>query len=527
MATHRFFYVTQEDLVVWYERRGMFQEVKRFSNTDEGLRGFSSYLKNDSQAQSLMLVDVIEEEFSADTIPKLPVRDRTALINRRLSRKYSRTPYRIGHYQGLGRGKSGNQEVLYSAVSNQELLDPWLEIVMAQSTPLVGIHSVSLLGAQLLSKVRKPAGHALLMSQHQGDKLRQVYLRDGKLKSARLSQSPLVTDDRYGNHIFDEILRSRRYLERSRLLGGLEDIDVYMITDSATADRIIASDKGKMPLHFHFIKPEVIAKAVKMQQVPEIDRLEALYLSVAARGRTGHNYALNGETRFHRLGQARRVIIGAALAASVVCSVFAGLHLTSGFALRGAIATLDQQIDQMEETFRRENERFAPVRADSHEMKLAVDTGDFILANRLPASWVMEQLSRVLGDYPQIQIDELRWRAEMFEDLQSTNGARRRGSGPEEISVKPLQAVTAEVYGQIIPFNGNMREAFKLIERLESSLRGRTAFRQVVTTEFPLDPSPESSLSGDVVNRGGQQYARFRMDLRLNVANGEDGDEAD
>ena len=524
MAVQRFFYVTQEDLVVWLLHRGRFTEAARFPSTEDGFQEFSNYLRDDSQSLSMMLVDVIEEEFFADTIPKLPARDRAALIDRRLGRKYSRTPYRLGHFHGNSRSKGGSQDVLYSAVSNNELLDPWLAALGAQSSPLVGIYSVPLLGPQLLSKVRKPAGNALLLSQHQGNRLRQVYLRDGKMKSARLSQSPSIGEAAYGEYIFNEILRSRRYLERSRLLGGMEDIDVYMITDGDTADRIIASDKGKLPLHFHFIRVEAAAKAVRLQTVPSTDRLEALYLAVASRDRIGHNYALQGESRYFHLRRARRFAIGSTVTAALACSAVAGFNLMTGFELRGATSLMDAQITQMENTFRRENDRFAPLQADSHEMKLAVDTGDFLLANRLPVAWVMQQLGDVLGRYPQIRINELSWEAETQSEPENA-GARRRGQEDLAVPVKPIQAVRASIYGQILPFDGDLRDAFETIDEFGNSLRVQTAFEQVETTEYPLDASPRSSISGELVNRS-QQFAYFRMTLRLNISGSEGNNES-
>ncbi len=527
MATRRFFYVAQEDLVVWLGQHGVFTEVARFDCSEHGFQGFSAYLRGDSQQQSLMLVDVVEEEFSVDAIPKLSIRDRNALIERRLSRKYSRTPYRLGHFQGSGHRKGAEQDVLYSAVSNRELLNPWLEILAAKSTPLVGIFSVPLLAGRLLSKVRKPATNALLLTQHQGNRLRQVYLRNGELKSARLSQAPAITDASYGEYVFHEILGSRRYLERARLLGGMEDVDVYLITDTATAERIIESDKGNIPLNVHFVEPDSAAKAVGLQQVPNADRLEILYLSIAARCRAGHNYALQGETRFHRLNQIRRCVAGAAIAASVTCSVIVGVNLVKGLQLYRATSMLDRQIAQMEETFRREHEHYAPLRADSHEMKLAVDAGDYILANSLPVSWVMQQLGRVLGDYPHIQINELRWQAGAAADGEGGLEGRRHGNETRPISIAPVNTVIAELSGQIVPFDGDMRDAFARIDRLASALRQKTAFEQIRVTEFPLDANPGSSVSGDVVNRDTELSAYFRMSLRLDVTDTESDSAAD
>lgn len=524
MAARRTFYVTQDELVVWHERRGGWAEEERFTSSDEGFHDFAVYLRAAADEQSLLLVDVIEEEFSADTIPKLPPRDRAALIDRRLERKYSRTPYRLGHFQGKSRAEATEQEVLYSAVSNHELLDPWLEMLTAQRTPLVGIFSVPLLAPALLAKLRKPAGNALLLTQHQGIRLRQMFLRDGKLKSARLSQSPAISDPGYGAYIFDEILRSRRYLERSRLLGGMEEIDAYMITDSDTAEAIIASDKGRVPLHFHFIKPESAARALGVAEAPPADHLEALFIASVARGRRGHNYAIRGETRYHRFALGRRLLVGTALAASMACSIVAGLNLTEAWGFRRSIAVMDQQIQQMEETFRRENERFAPVQADSHEMKLAVDTGDFILRNRLPVAWVMQQLGGVLGDFPEIQIDQLEWRAEAAGADNPTQQARR-GGPPPAVPIKPVQTVRAELAAQVMPFDGDMRRAFAEIDRLAAALETRTAFERVAITQFPFDASPTSAISGEVVNLGSEQTAYFRMSLELQIGATEQGDD--
>ena len=139
MATRRIFYVTQDELFVWRANRGAFEQQSRYPTTDSGFRDFAAFLRKNADEPSLILVDVIEEEFAAGTIPKLPLRDRNALIERRLARKYSRTPYRLGHYQGKGRPPQTEHEVLYSAVSNHELIGPWLEMLAAQQTPLVGI----------------------------------------------------------------------------------------------------------------------------------------------------------------------------------------------------------------------------------------------------------------------------------------------------------------------------------------------------------------------------------------------------
>lgn len=517
MSVQRFFYVTQDDLVVWHRQRGRFVATSRFATDDAGRHDFSLYLRNEPHLLSVVVVDVIEEEFSVDSVPRLPRRDRTALIDRRLARKYSRTPYRMGHFQGSPRSGEDAESVLYSAISNDELLAPWLSVMGTHKTPLAGIHSVPLMAAKLLSTIRKPAGNAMLLSHHQGNRVRVVYLRDGKVKSARLSQSPDPQDDRYGQHIFAEILRSRRYLERSRLINGAEEIDVYMITDSPTAERIIASDEGRLPLYFHFISAAGAAKALRLAEPPPIDRLEVLYLALAARGRMGQGYALQGETRYHTLSRARQLLITGTVAASLAGSALAGINFMNGYELREATARLDSQIEQMTKTFRREQGEFAPVRANSHDMKLAVDTGDYILANRLPGGWVMEQLGQVLTEFPQVQVDELSWKANTSADAPEVQNSARRADVVQAVDVGSLRAIEAQVTGQLLPFDGNYRNAFTLIEEFKNALQARTDFGQVRVTELPLDAKPRSSVSGGFAADETQRIAGFSLSLTLDI----------
>ena len=95
MAAPRAFYVTQGSLTVWSNERHGEEHALRFADSDDGLRKFDEYLGTLPEQPSFMLVDVIEEEFAVDSMPKLGIRDRKALLTRRIERKYPRTRYRL------------------------------------------------------------------------------------------------------------------------------------------------------------------------------------------------------------------------------------------------------------------------------------------------------------------------------------------------------------------------------------------------------------------------------------------------
>ncbi|MGB5344766.1 MAG: hypothetical protein WBN23_01245, partial [Woeseia sp.] len=382
MPAERAFYITQGSLTVWQRRAMKPDNGIVFADNDRGLREFDAYLAANVATVSFVLADVIEEEFAQDRMPRLGMRDRKALLERRVRNKFPRTQYRLPIYHGRESKTSDDDIVFHSAISNEELLDPWLGIILQHEIPLTGIFSVPLMAPELLARYQKDASPTMLLTQHQGDKLRQVYVRDGQVQSARLSQSPPIDADDYAQFVVTELNRSRRYLERTRLLSSIEPLHAYIVTDKAVAERIIASAKSDSPLQIHIINQDAAAKALGRRRGLAADRLELLYLAMPFRRRPRHSYAVSGETRFWRMRQLRHATIAAAVSIAALFSVLSSLHLSDAWLLRQRSAAIENQLTQLTETYRRENDQFDPIRAGSHEMKLAVDTGDFILANR-------------------------------------------------------------------------------------------------------------------------------------------------
>lgn len=518
MAVHRAFYVTQGSLAVWTGHKTSIEEAERFADNDAGLRRFDAYLATAADQPSAVLIDVIEEEFAPDTIPKLGIRDRGTLMQRRMRRKFPRTPYRLPIYQGRSAADTAEALIVHSAVTNHELLDPWIQIMLRHEVPLTGIFSVPLMAPRLLAHFCKESGPVMILTQHHEHKLRQVFVHHGHAQSARLSQSPVIADEQYAQFVLTEIGRSRRYLERTRLLSSLEQLDVYIVAEADLAERILEQASSDSPLKIHFIKPDVTAKKIGVQTIPQPDKLEVLYLGLLFQGRPKYSYARSGESRFWHMRRLRHAVIGASVTAAAVCSMAASLYLSDAWFLKRQSAEIERQLTQLTETFRRENERFDPIKADSHEMKLAVDTGDFILANRLPVPWVMQQLGFVMGNYPDVQIQTLGWSAESATPEKPQR--QRRGDRPMPVPVPVITAVSADITADITPFDGNMRKAFARIDALVAELEERTVFTEVAAVEYPLDARPQSAISGEIVGESTVESARFRLRLRFPVTTG-------
>jgi len=317
-----------------------------------------------------------------------------------------------------------------------------------------------------------------------------------------------VAEPGYADAVLTEIQRSRRYLERTRLLDPMQTLDVLLVADAGTADSIVEQAQSRMPLDFHIVTPAQAASRFRIRRLPG-DRLERLYIAEVLRRKPRLGYATSGETRYWTMTRVRRAIVATSVAASLVCATLAGALFSDGWMLKARTAAIERQVAQLSETLRREHENYSPIRADSHEMKLAVDTGDFLLANRLPVPWVMQQLGFVLGDFPDVRVRRLEWRAE--EPVLQAVGGRRDATLP--VVVPAVARVTAELTAEVVPFDGDMRGAFARVDALVAALESGTDFPQVSAIEYPLDARSDAAIAGDITARSGSDGARFRIRL--------------
>ena len=505
----RVFYITQGSLRVYSLAEGSVRQVVEFSDDDEGLREFDRYLIAQPDVASAMLLDVIEEEFALDTIPKLSARDRAALILRRCERKFRRTPYRNAVVQGKAADHGDVFSVLYSGISNHELIDSWLQIIMQYKTPLIGIYSVPQMAPAMIRKLYSGSGNVMFIAPHQGKKVRQVFMQGGALRSARLSQGPGIEARDYPKFIITEAIRSRRYLERTRMLGNLDVLEVCLVADKNTAERIRSLSDNDSAIYYHFVDPVAAAGKLGCRKLQNANCFEEVFIAALLKQTPKHSYANSGENRYWIMHKMRNALMGGAVVTAAVCSIFAAALITDAVIMENRISEIQSQVKFLAETFRRENEKFDPIKADSYEMQLAVDTGDYLLANRVPAPWVMNQLGAVLGDYPDIQLRELSWSTEAVD--QAAPEPRRRTNEPIRVSISETAAVSAVLTAEIMSFDGDMRRAFSRIDQLANDLAARSAFSDSQAIEYPFDANTSAAISGEIGREGGERSARFKI----------------
>lgn len=516
MAVHRFFYITQDSLAVWIAKDSSLSERFRFAQSEGGYQQFTDYLLDAPDDRSLMVADVIEEEFDTDSVPAVSGGDRKTLIERRLSKRYSLTPYRLGVFQGRRRRDSDRFNAVYSAITNRELIDPWLNAIAECKVPLIGVTSVPLLATELLRKFRKPAENSLLLSQHQGDRLRQVFIKSGQAISARLSRSTQDDSAEFNKTIIDEVSQSRKYLERSRYLERSDPLDVYLITDSQEIEASLLSDDS-IDCRVHLLESKLVASKLGLSSGWREGHLESLFLALCIRKAPGCEYKIKDRTDYSIHKRARQFALGLTVSGAIACSAAAGFLLVGAFQFSNMSQEIETQIMHLQETYRRDHAEFESVQADSHEMKMAVDTGTYIIQNTLPVEWVMQQIGLVMDDHSDMHIQSLRWAIKTSDtsDGNPANAIRRDKTQP--VPIPEIIGVEANLIGEVRPYDGDLNSAFQKIDRLASSLQAKSDFDRVAVVEYPIDARPAVAVSGEVTRESDSSIAQFNLSLSLRV----------
>ncbi len=255
----RIFYFSGHRLTVFHWRRKTLAGACSFESTEEGFSKFTRYLQRSAKTPTMLLLDVIEEDFRKDIIPHVYGKDRVAVISRLMDRHYrSSRHYTYSEIQGRQKTGRKDDEILLAAITNPELVRVWVRIIEECEVPLSGILSLPLVSRHILPVIGAKKGYVLLVSQQVNSNLRQTLFRDGKMLSSR--QSVINQDaeniSNIGAHARPEIDRTLTFIRNQHQLEDSEVINVHILGSDAQIDSLerAFADGASGKFHIHRLK---------------------------------------------------------------------------------------------------------------------------------------------------------------------------------------------------------------------------------------------------------------------------------
>ncbi|MCW9047269.1 MAG: hypothetical protein OQK46_04250 [Gammaproteobacteria bacterium] len=256
----RVFYYSGYRLTVFHWKNDKCITSYVFNPGEEGIEKFKTYLTATENTPVRILVDLIEEDFKKENIPHVGPADRKAIVSRLIDRHYRKSKNYV-NYKVVGREKSGRKDdiLLYSVLSNPEILEPWLKPIRECNTSISGIWSLPLLSEDLFRKINSKNNNVLLVSQQVPSNLRQTFIKNGHFESSR-SAVVNLEDATIGEYISTEVEQTIRFLSNQRHIGFDEKIEVHIICREEDLEEIQTKciDSALRSFHYHKL-PEVTA----------------------------------------------------------------------------------------------------------------------------------------------------------------------------------------------------------------------------------------------------------------------------
>jgi hypothetical protein len=405
MLPKQLFFLTADQLLAYQWRHGKLWEGERFGADAAGLAAFSGYLARFPGTPAYLVADMVEEDFHRQLLPHVGGSARRGMVARRLRQMYRDTPFRHALVQGRETGGRRDDMMLFSALTNPDLILPWLERIEAARVPLAAVYSATFLAAQLVRRLALAREHVLLITRQAGG-LRQTYFQGRFLKFSRLSPDAGMD---FAQMVAAETERMEQFLASTRLVARGHRLSVAVLADRASIPALEAACLDTPTVKFQFITMETAAARVGLGAVPE--RADPLLMAVVGRMAPASHYPPGPAQRFYRLWQARIALFGAAGAVLLGGLVVTGLNIWRTSHNESVTRSLQAETPELERRYRVRSAALPPAAAPSERMRAAVQFEHALRRNGPGPAQMVSAISAALERAPAVRLNGLAWRA--------------------------------------------------------------------------------------------------------------------
>ena len=501
MAVKHLFYVTATQLGAWTLQHDALLPGPSFGADETGYAAFSDYLHSLRGGLVYVMADIVEEDFHVEVIPYLRGGNRRQIIARRSAQRYRDTSLALSLSLGIERNERRDERVLLAAITNTELLQPWLNVISQRGLPLVGVYSVALAAAALLRRIAPRESTALLVSLDPGG-LRQTLVQANRLRFSRLG--PIDPADagqpaRVAAAFAAETARIHQYLIAVRALardGG--PLNAILLAPPGRTALVAAAASDTAQIRYQVVDTLQAAARAGLKKLPPGVGSEAVFLYVLASHTPSRQYAQEPLRRTYRLWQTRAALLAASAIVFAACAVGAMIERVSISELREQIHLQRELAQSLGADYARVTHSFPKVPTTSENLRAAVTQFVSLSRSASAPEPMLAGVSRALDESPRVEVDRLKWQGAVV------------GAGPKPVAAAPAPAAapdraagkgpgiydTLEIEGRI---SGVAPSDYRTINALVSDFAGRLKTRarlEILEVRLPFDVGSQTSLSG-------------------------------
>ena len=494
----RIFYISIDGLEVFVGNRHGYACQQQFLHNDNGVQKFADYLVASVAAHSAIIVDIIEEEFKQEQIPKVSRLERQGLLQRKMMQHFRGTDLCLAAVTGKVKGARIEEKVVMSALTNSALLDPWLDQMQQLKVPVAAIYSAPFLAARLVRQNVPHQQYAVLVTYHEGVGLRQTLVHDGHVLFSRLCPGPLATADEYRQALTRELDKTERYINKLKLVPAEQELHVYVVMcekfQATTAPDLVS---GAGDRHLHYITPAVVQMTGRRKMSGEQAQIKNLMCWLAAQGVAAVNYSGASHMFYYRQ---YRIQAGIRMAGAVSLLLFVSLTIASliqGYVSKLAIARMTQQAHAWEQEYQDIVKHTASTDVPPKFVRDSVTQAGYLAEHRLRLNLLLGGISTELRAYRNIEIEAIEW----VKGSQIAQ-ARDANSGNEYfLDIYPMPAL--ELNDQVVLLRGRVvtdtkgyTDIFRMLTSLKTRLEKVKTIKDVQLVRLPIDKESSGQIDG-------------------------------
>ena len=512
-------YLTNTQLSACIWDKGVLSTPHVFDNYASGWAKFTEYLDVHKDLPTYLLTDLIEEDFQLESIPHVFGKAKKALIDRRLNNLYRDTPYRSARQQGREKEGRRDDKMLFSALTNAQLIKPWVDALDVKKINVTGVYSVALLSSIVFKKLNLK-NEATLLVTHQSSGLRQSFFKDGYLRFSRLSPETAWSPETIAEMINAEMAKTRQFLVSTRLINRNENITMVVVSAKDIIEHLQPLSQNIENLFHQFINLYEAKRSLGLDKLTELNLCDPLFLSLLASQRVPAHYATAEQHRLMLMAQTKiglnfmsvlTVSIALFLTADAGIDAYNAMQLTKQAKIETQLALSKYQatVSSMPVTV-----------VNPKDMKVAVELQKMLIENGPVPNIRWQMISNAMVNLPQIKIHEIKWKAS---EVVAVGGeANPEALPPEQLENAPISAELLgigknpdeiiELEAEITPFKNDYRTALDVVNEFIRELK-KDAHLQVELVKPPIDIRPSVALTSESGNDENLLKPKFNLKL--------------
>lgn len=509
----------QATIGVW--RLGRFVSCNVYSNDEAGHAKLRLFLSTRRDTPVQLIIDAVEEDYRMETMPHTVGKARNEMLQRKLGQVYRNTTYRTAQFIGREKDKRRDDRILLMALTNAELLTPWMTILDELQAAVAGAYMLPMV-SQLLVKTLKLKQPNLLLMTRESAGLRQTFFADQQTRLSRVNPLAGVSEDQVHNVYLSETEKTRLYLVSLRMIA--RDVPIHLVFPSISQvdTSFIEQLEDQQGISAEIIPLDVLAKKIGLSADLLSRHPDLLHMHVLAKSRISHNLLPETQIKNYRLLQLKWGINSTSAAVTGIAALMALNSLFNTVSIKQQIETAIQQTKSQEILYIGVSRNFPKTPIPGGDLKIAVELAQkFDSLSQTPKRF-MTVISEELDKQPELQINRLRWK--QTEDAKFTDVLPQGGKAKPQApgTFQPIPPLPPSglyeigfIDGEIRNFTGDYRAALSSVELLAANLKQNKQIAQVDITLQPFNTSSQASLQGSTLDQQSLEKERALFQLKV------------